>query len=224
MTDLLAWSLPGGIQVRCTGRGSGTFADPTGVDPEVAARRRQLVDVRWTWLRQVHGDHVVVVERPGDSAGVDADGAVSRSAGAALAVITADCAPVALASAEGVLGVVHAGWRGLANGVISQAVASMRSLGATEVTAVLGPCIHAECYQFGLDDLDVVAGVLGDSVRGYDRHGQPALDIPAGVATALEQCDAHLAADAGICTACSAEHWSWRARQDTGRQVMVAWR
>lgn len=220
----MAWSLPGDVQVRCTGRRSGSFADPAKSDGALTARRQQVVDLPWTWLRQTHSDHVVVVERPGDALGSVADAAVSAQPGAALSVITADCAPLALASPEGAFGVVHAGWRGLLNGVIERAVEAMRDLGATEVVAVLGPCIGPECYRFGAEDLDAVAGRLGDSVRARDREGELALDIPAGVRVALDRSKARLVADAGICTACSDQHWSWRARGDTDRQAMVVWR
>src|SRR5438876_12396346 len=88
--------------------------------PDVATRRRVVVDLRWTWLRQVHGDRVVTVSSPGAGAGSRADAAVTDQAGCALAVLTADCAPVALASPQGVLGVAHAGWRGLEAGVLEQ--------------------------------------------------------------------------------------------------------
>ena len=90
----------------------------------------------------MHGARVVVVEGPGGAAGEAADAAVATSAGAALAVLTADCAPVALASPEGVLGVAHAGWRGLRAGVVEATVTTMRRLGATRIEAVLGPCVH----------------------------------------------------------------------------------
>lgn len=222
--DLLAWSLPGEVQVRCTGRGSGSFADPAGRDGELDALRRQVVALPWTWVRQTHSDHVLVVERPGHGAGSVADAVVSTQRGAALSVLTADCAPVALASPEGAFGVVHAGWRGLLNGVLERAVEAVRELGATDVVAVLGPCIRPECYRFGAEDLDAVASRLGESVRGRDRHGEAALDIPAGVRAALERAGARLVADCAICTACSEQHWSWRARRDCGRQAMVAWR
>src|SRR5674476_1670641 len=66
--------------------------------------------------------------------------------GTALCVLTADCAAIALASAEGVCSAVHAGWRGLVAGVVEAAVTAMRDLGASDVTASLGPCIHAPCY------------------------------------------------------------------------------
>jgi polyphenol oxidase len=200
------------------------MADPTGEDPDVGARRRSVVDRPWTWLHQVHGERVVVVEGPGAGAGSAADGAVSAADNTALAILTADCAPVALTSPEGVIGAVHAGWRGLAAGVVEATVAAMRSLGATSVVAALGPCIGPECYLFGAAELEGLVDRFGAGVRGRHRSGGPALDVPATVRAALDRAGAVLVSDAGVCTACSAEHWSWRARGDRQRQAMVVWR
>jgi hypothetical protein len=194
------------------------------VAPEVDARRRAVKDATWTWLRQVHGDTVVTVAGPGREAGAKADASVSAATGCVLAVLTADCAPVALVSPEGVVAAVHAGWRGLAAGVIERAVEAARELGASDLRAVLGPCIHAECYEFGETDLDVVAARLGDGVRARTADGRPALDVPAGVAAALEEADVAELDDVGVCTACSADYFSWRARGDLARQAMVVWR
>jgi YfiH family protein len=209
--------------VRFTGRADGDLGDPSGTDGVVAARRRAVLDRPWTWLRQVHGGRVIHVRRPGDGAGEEADGAVTAHLGAALAVFTADCAPVALASPQGVIGVAHAGWRGLLAGVIEHTVAAMRDLGALTVWAGLGPCIHVECYEFGPADLSLASTHMGPSVVGTDRGGRPALDLPAGVRVALDRAGAILVTDADACTACSADYWSWRARGERGRQATLVW-
>ncbi len=219
-----ATTLGSGAQLRWTNRADGDLVDPSGTDPVVEARRRAVVDRPWTWLRQVHGCNVVRVARPGEAAGAEADGAVSRAPGAALAVLTADCAPVALVSPEGVIGVAHAGWRGLLAGVVEAAVGGMRQLGATDVAAALGPCIHAECYPFGRADLDRVADRLGPGVRATSNDGGPALDLPAAVRASLERAGARLVLRRGVCTACSPAHWSWRGGRDTERQATVVWR
>jgi copper oxidase (laccase) domain-containing protein len=139
-------------------------------------------------------------------------------------VLTADCAPVAMASPEGVIGVAHAGWRGVTAGVIEATVAEMEALGATAIEAAIGPCIHAECYEFGDRDLDDVASRLGDTVRATSATGAPTLDLPAAVRVALARAGVEAVDDAGVCTACSGDHFSWRARQETGRQATVVWR
>jgi len=194
------------------------------VADDVDARRRTVVDLPWTWLRQVHGDGVVLVQSPGAGAGTAADASVTATSGAALAVLSADCAPVALASPEGIIGVAHAGWRGLLLGVLERTVQVMCDLGASRVTGALGPCIHAECYEFGAPDLDRVAGRLGAVVRATTAEGRPALDLPAGVRAALGGAGVTDLQAVDICTACSAEHFSWRARRDTARQALVVWR
>ena len=139
--------------------------------------------------------------------------------GARLAVLTADCAPVALASDKGVVGVAHAGWRGLVAGVLERTVEAMRALGADGVQAALGPCIHAECYEFGAADLDVVAARYGDAVRAVTTEGTPALDLPAAVRAALDGAGVELVSGDVACTACSPDHYSFRARSEDERQA-----
>ncbi|MEY2566494.1 MAG: purine-nucleoside/S-methyl-5-thioadenosine phosphorylase / adenosine deaminase [Actinomycetota bacterium] len=190
----------------------------------MATRRRAVLDRPWSWLRQVHGDRVVVVREPGGGAGDVGDALVSSEGGVALAVLTADCAPVALVSDEGVIAAVHAGWRGLMAGVIERAVDAMHGLGATEVQAALGPCIHAECYEFSEHDLDAVANLLGDGTRGVTADGRPALDVPAAVRASLDRAGVTLVHDENVCTSCSVEHYSHRARGDRERQAVVVWR
>ena len=220
----------GPAEVRFTGRTegdlghAGAWVEVHEVDERVAARRRAVVDRPWSWLRQVHGAEVRVVDGPGKCAGDVGDALVSADPGAVLAVLTADCAPIALASEEGVVGAVHAGWRGLRAGVVDAAVGAMRDLGATEVVAALGPCVHAECYEFSDADLDAVAADLGDGVRGVTAEGRPALDVPAAVRAALDRAGARLVHDVDVCTACSTEHYSHRARRELERQAVVVWR
>jgi YfiH family protein len=200
----------------------GVYAEE--VSAEVSARRRQVVDAPWTWLRQVHGAEVVRVLGAGEGAGTRADGSVTSVPGAALAILTADCAPVALASPEGVVGAAHAGWTGVTAGVVQRTVAEMRALGATSIAAVIGPTIGPGCYQFGDADLARVEAVLGPSVRSRTSAGAPALDLPAAVDAALRDAGVDRVIDARRCTACDPNLFSWRARRDVGRQAMVVWR
>jgi YfiH family protein len=194
------------------------------VRPEVEARRRAVVDLPWTWLRQVHGDRVVVVAEPGGGAGEPADAAVTDRPGCALAILTADCAPVALVAPEGVVAAVHAGWRGVAAGVVERTVQTMRDRGASEVLALLGPCIRSECYEFGASDLEHVAQRLGAEVRAVAANGAPALDLPAAVRTALAHAGVREVDDVGACTGCSPGYFSHRTRRELQRQAMVVWR
>ncbi len=215
------WQLTGDVRVSSTGWAHGDMA---GEGPAVDRRRRSVVDLPWTVLRQVHGGRVVTVDKPGEGSGEAADASVTARRGAVLAVLTADCAPVAMASPEGVVGVAHAGWKGLRAGVVEATVQSMRRLGATRVEAVLGPCIRSCCYTFGDDDLRQIESRLGRHLRATDREGRPALDLPAGVRAALHAAGAIFAGESGLCTACGDGLWSWRAGRSTRRQATVAWR
>jgi YfiH family protein len=177
----------------------------------------------WTWLDQRHGAEVVVVHRPGEHAGAAADAAVTATPGAVLVVRTADCAPVALLAPEAV-GIVHAGWRGLELGVVEVAVHALLTLGATDVTAVVGPCISPARYEFGRAELDRVAARYGDRVRATTTDGHPALDLAAGVAAALRGAGVAEVTVDGRCTASGAAQWfSHRARQEAGRQGSFVW-
>ncbi len=213
-------SLAGSAQVCFTGVVDGDLA---ATADGAAERRRAVVDLPWATLRQVHGADVVVVRHATGAEGRSGDGIVTDVEGLVVAVLTADCAPVALASREGVVGVAHAGWRGLRAGVVQATVAAMRALGATRIEAAIGPCIAAPCYRFGEDDLRSVESVLGPSVRREHRDGGPALDVAAGVAAALDGCGAELVATAPACTACDPGLWSWRGAKDTARQATAVW-
>jgi polyphenol oxidase len=191
--------------------------------PALDARRRALSDRPWTWLHQVHGATVVTVSVPGGGAGTHADAAVTVAPGTLLAVHTADCAPIALVSDEGAVGAVHAGWRGLSAGVVRAAVDRMRAEGARSVRAVLGPCIHAPCYEFGAEDLDRVVAQCGEAARGLTDAGQPALDLPAAVRSALDRAGVQMVGGEAPCTACDLRFFSHRARGDTGRQALLVW-
>lgn len=215
------WRLAGGAHVRCTDVDDGDLSDG-GSDAD--AVRRRVVDLPWATLRQVHGTTVVEVERPGATSGLEGDAMICAQQGIALAVRTADCAAVAFSSREGLIGVAHAGWRGVMGGVVEATVAALRARGGSHVEAVLGPCIHASCYRFSQNDLDTVAAELGPSVRGTDAAGHPALDLPAAVRVAVARAGATLVDVSPTCTACSDRHWSWRARRDRMRQATVVWR
>ena len=227
--------MPAGYgDITFTGRAEGDLGSlaergPRVPSPAMVARRRAIAEGPWTWLRQVHGADVVVVDEPGAHAGAEADAAVTAHRRAVLAVLTADCAPIALWSDEGVRGVAHAGWRGRAAGVVPATVAAMRDLGASAVRARVGPCIHAECYEFSPDDLDDVARRLGAHVRATTASGAPALDMPAAVRHALEDAGVEVVAVDPACTACDVDpggnpRWfSHRARGDEARQALVSW-
>lgn len=176
----------------------------------------------WTWLHQVHGATAVVVDAPGQHAGADADAAVTATPGCTLVVRTADCAPVVLLGRRTV-GLVHAGWRGLLEGVVSAAAAMMAALDDPPVRAHLGPCIRAGCYEFMGLERDAVAARFGPSVVATTVWGTPALDLPAAVAAAVAEVGVPALEDVAGCTACDRRWYSHRAHGDVERFATVAW-
>jgi len=153
----------------------------------------------------------------------EADAVVAVGSRVCVVVLTADCAPVALGSPEGVHAAVHVGWRGLGAGVIARAVATMRDLGATDVVAGLGPTIHPCCYAFGPGDLEAVAAVVGAEARATTAQGGPALDLPAAVRAGLRAAHAQVVVDVDECTACGGGAFSHRAHGDDRRQAVFVW-
>jgi polyphenol oxidase len=184
------------------------------------------------FVEQVHGSAVIVVGDAGTrSVGTartrcegEADALIATSPGNGLAVLVADCAPVALVSPEGIFGAVHAGWKGVSAGVVEHAVAAMRELGASSVTGVRGPCIRSCCYEFSAEDLERVAARYGPAVEGRARSGALSLDLPAAVSAALAEAGAAERAGVDECTACGTGYFSHRARRDKGRQALLIWR
>lgn len=175
----------------------------------------------WTWMHQVHGGDVMIVDEPGVHAGARGDAAVTATAGAALCVTVADCAPVVLLG-KGAVGVVHAGWRGLLAGVVGAAVEALSSLGAGSLRAVVGPCIHPSCYEFGFADLGALVAAVGPGVASRTSDGKPALDLAAGVRAELAAAGVEHCEVVDVCTACSCGHWSHRGSGTTSRQALVA--
>jgi YfiH family protein len=204
--------------VRFTGRGDGDVG-ARAARPEADRRRRAVVDRPWCWVRQVHGATVAWAgpEHP------DADAVITDRRDCAVAVFTADCAPIALASPEGVLAAVHAGWRGLAAGVVEAAVSSLHAAGASAVWAAVGPCIHPCCYEFSDRDLNALVDRYGAPARAMTTWGRAALDLPATVAAALAGAGAEVVSVSDACTACSPGYFSHRARQEKERQAGVVW-
>jgi YfiH family protein len=182
----------------------------------------------------VHGHNVMVVDRRQQRQGTAADALVTADEGLALVIFTADCASVALVSEEGPIGAVHAGWSGVARGVLERAVETMRGLGADRIQAALGPCIGPECYEFAVGDesgeeagagvLGQLEGRLGEGVRATTSWGTPSLDLPAAVRAALHGVGVELVHQ-GDCTACSEDrYFSHRARREEERQALFVWR
>ncbi len=244
---LVSIDLAGGscrAQVRTTEKIDGDFAVALLADElqaeELAARRRAVVELPWAWLRQVHGAEVVEVtaENVSEVCGREADALVTRDVGVALAIHTADCVPVTMVSTNGVLGVAHAGWRGLTAGVLDATVAAMGELGADfeNMQVIIGPHIGVECYEFGPDLIDqltqrlVSPTGLGGPLRGVTSSGSIGLDMGRATLAAFLAATASLPVTAMpyarsfCCTACEGDRFfSHRARTEAGRIATVAW-
>ncbi len=229
----IAIELPGARAVFTTRRGgfsSGPFESLnlgrwTEDDPELVARNRTALErelgLELRFTRQVHRADVVRIESPGrDHPLQEADGQATAVPGLGLAVLVADCLPVALA-AEGAVAIVHAGWRGLAAGVIEEGVRAVRELGGTgPLEAAIGPGAGPCCYEVGEEVHEVFADKFPQAWRGDN------LDLKSIARSRLEQAGVDAVHDVGLCTICSSPELFYSHRRDngvTGRQAGVAW-
>lgn len=162
------------------------------------------------FARQVHGTDLI--EHPRHEV-AEADGHVVREAGLVPLVFVADCLPVALAGPEGVA-LVHAGWRGLAGGILGAGAAAV---GAT--SAAIGPGIGPCCYEVG----DEVLGAFGELGEGIAAGRM--LDLPEVARRLLALAGVERVESAGLCTSCEEELFfsHRRDRGRTGRQAGLAW-
>ena len=129
--------------------------DPAAVAENRDRVRRHLGATALIGVRQVHGAHVAHVAGPWDGVSPEADAMITTAPGVALGIVTADCTPVLLAGA-GVIGAVHAGWRGAVAGVLEATVAAMQALSPGPIAAVIGPCIRQPSYEVTADLRDAV--------------------------------------------------------------------
>jgi YfiH family protein len=176
-----------------------------------------------SFVHQVHGADVRVItaattsprERP------RVDGQATDQRDVALCALTADCLPIALAAGgDGVVAMLHAGWRGLATGVIASGVRAMRELGAEgDLSAAIGPGAGPCCYEVG----DEVHAPFADIP---EAHAGGHLDLKAIAAHQLRAAGVTTVADIGMCTICADPTLLFSHRRErgvTGRQAGVAW-
>lgn len=165
-------------------------------DAAVAENRRRAVEAvcpgrTLVTVKQTHSWHAVIAEAGwAQDEWPEADAIVTATPGLALAIVTADCAPVLFADREaGVIGAAHAGWRGAHRGVLETTIRRMEELGAKagRITAVIGPCIAQASYEVGYDfreDFD-------DSDARFFKLGKPGkwqFDLESYVAARLGSC------------------------------------
>lgn len=218
--------------------GSLNLARHVGDDPAAVAANRSLVGqalglARLSYVSQVHGTDVHEVDEA-EAASLTAQGAEEETAvradaqvtgvpGVGLAILVADCTPVMLADPDaGVVGVAHAGRRGMADGVVPAVVAAMRDLGADRIRAVIGPSVSPRHYEVPAALREEVA-VAEPVTASVSASGTPALDVAAGVAEQLHRAGAELVHWSPLCTFASEELFSYRREAVTGRFAGIVW-
>lgn len=171
------------------------------------------------WLEQVHGNRVVLAEDYRDiSETPQADAVVTSQVDRPVAVLVADCLPILLASASGDrAGVVHAGWRGLASGVIAEAVARFEG---SELIAWIGPGICVRHYE-----VDQVVRSAFDSDTGFDTAGAShwMMDLVVIARRQLAAQGVRYIYGGDHCTWCDPRFFSHRQDQAAGRIAVIAW-
>jgi YfiH family protein len=230
--DHLAIDLPGARAVFTTRKGGfssgpyeslnlGRWTDDRPQDVE--RNREHLADslgIRFAFGRQVHGTNVRRVERTSELDGEpsEADGQATALRGVAPMALVADCLPIAVAG-DGAVAMIHAGWRGLAAGIVAEGVSAVRELGCRgPLQAAIGPGAGPCCYQVGPEVHAAFAHTPSGGGNGRN------LDLKAIARVELTRAGVEVVHDADVCTICSDAHYSHRrARGVTGRQAGLVW-
>ncbi|MGJ9416180.1 peptidoglycan editing factor PgeF [Massilia sp. CMS3.1] len=207
-----------------------------GDDPAAVAgnraRLQALLPGRPAWISQVHGADVVDAATVGIDQSVRVgDASIATEAGVVCAILTADCLPVLFADRAGrVVGAAHAGWRGLAGGVLGQTVAAMRAAGADDITAWMGPAIGPQAFEVGQDVFDSFARALpgidvGFAFAARPEHEGKYLADMCGLARRMLARDGVTSVFGGTdCTALQLDRfYSYRRDGVTGRQASLIW-
>ena len=222
--------------------GAGSHDVPANVS-ENRARMAAALGVapeRLLTAYQVHSPDVVTVEQPWPAQGRPrADGIVTRVAGLAIGVTTADCGPVLLADAHAcVIGAAHAGWRGALTGILEATIAAMARIGAepARMTVALGPTISQRNYEVGPEFVARFKAADGANARFFQpspksspksslKSGHALFDLPGYITARLAAAGIGRIEDLGHCTyADPARFFSYRrathrAESDYGRHV-----
>lgn len=210
-----------------------------GDDPATVAANRRALELKFAlpscphWLRQVHGTEVVRLDSVrAEPLLVDqepqADAAVTSTPGVCLAVLTADCLPVVLAAVDGgEVGVVHAGWRGLAAGILEATVAAMET-SASGLRAWLGPAAGPQAYEIGEEVYAAFVDPDPQAATAFvgTRPGHWRVDLYALARRRLQSAglEPGTISGGGHCTILeSADFYSHRRDQVTGRMATLAY-
>jgi YfiH family protein len=222
------WPAPPSVRARVTTRAHGNLADHVDFEKSaVAARRAELgagLPGHPLWLTQVHGTCCVLAE--GAKTGLEADAAVSRTPGAVCAVLTADCLPVLLCDDAGtVVAAAHAGWRGLAAGILESTVAKMATPGH-RLMVWLGPAIGPSVFEVGEDVVAAFMRTDKDAVTAFSArsNGKWLCDLYALARMRLRRLGIERVAGGEFCTFTDADRfYSYRREGNTGRMASLIW-
>lgn len=183
------------------------------------------------WLKQVHGTQVLRFSAPRASVvdaepEADADAAVTSTPGTVLAILSADCLPVVLAAADGSeVATAHAGWRGLADGVIESTVQAMHTR-AGALVAWLGPAAGPQAYEVGQDVFDAFVSRDRDATVAFSptRRGHWRVDLYALARMRLHAMGVRRVHGGGLCTISDPQRfYSHRRDARTGRMATLVW-
>lgn len=233
------WPAPANVRAAATTRRGGVsrgpyaglnLGDHVGDDPAAVAENRRLLSAALglarapAWLEQVHGCAVAAAETV--HAPVRADAAVTRTPGVACVVMTADCLPVLFCDRGGrVVAAAHAGWRGLAGGVLEATLARM-AVDPAEVLAWLGPAIGPAAFEVGPE---VRAAFVADDPGAADafvpaRADRLLADLYALARRRLMRAGVGRVSGGGRCTYSEADTFhSYRRAPVSGRQATLVW-
>lgn len=216
-----------------SGRGEGglNLGDHVGDDVVAVQRNRLIVRQQCpgdpVWLKQVHGTQVV---NAATVSGVpEADASFTTQAGVVCAILTADCMPVLLCDRHGsVVAAAHAGWRGLAAGVLENTLSAMRGTGASDIMAWLGPAIGPQNFEVGADVVAAFARLGLAAERAFvplaGRPGKFLADLPQLTRCVLNKQDVTLLSGGNECTVSDAKRfYSFRRDGTTGRMASLIW-
>jgi len=195
------------------------------------ARLRALLPAEPLWLSQVHGTQVADADAIFATAGVpnkppEADAAVAREPGSVLAILTADCLPVLLCDRQGsVVAAAHAGWRGLAEGVLESAVRAM-DVPAAGILAWLGPAIGPQAYEVGGDVVEAFVRRDPAAEQAFSPRagGKFFADLYALARQRLAAAGVRAVSGGGACTYSEpTRYFSYRRDGMTGRMASLVW-
>jgi len=167
------------------------------------------------FMNQVHGSDVVEVDSNSTSP-ITADALITSEPGLPLVVLAADCLPI-LISSRSIVGVIHAGRKGVLNGIIGKTINQMRQAGAQDLVATIGPAICKNCYEVSADMYEEVISAMPELATSVASHS---LDLLAAAKAQLRALEVQ-ATSVDICTAHNENFFSYRRDGNTGRNAGV---